>query len=31
MEIKQNDYVINVGNQSDGYNILKIIIVGSQW
>jgi hypothetical protein len=27
MEIKQNDYVINVGNQSDGYNILKIIIV----
>ena len=26
-KLNKNDYVINVGNQSDGYNILKIIIV----
>lgn len=26
-KLNKNDYVINVGNQSDGYNILKIIVV----
>jgi hypothetical protein len=26
-KLNKNDYLINVGNQSDGYNILKIIIV----
>jgi hypothetical protein len=26
-KLNKNNYVINVGNQSDGYNILKIIVV----
>lgn len=26
-KLNKNDYVINVGNQSDGYTILKIIVV----
>jgi len=25
-KLNKNNYVINIGNQSDGYNILKIIV-----